>query len=441
MPQPNLHSFARPGSLALRADVFGMLMLAAPAAVNVEVDGAVIVDVTGPLEHRAGGMFDSYEAIRERFDAACVSSAPVVILKIDSPGGEVAGCFEAVRDMRARAAAAGKRVLAYVDGQACSAGYALACAAERIVCGEASMLGSIGVIHTALETTAADAMAGVRFTVTTSGARKADGHPHVAADDGMRASFQAHVDALAGVFFGLVREFRPAVGDPAALQAAVLVGQTALAAGLADAVAPFDVAKLVASLTPDTIEQPAAIVAAPEITPMTLAEIKAALAALAEAGGDDAAAAQKMLDATAEAAPPLPPPADDEQPPPSEPAPDAKCDPDEKMAAEVAARSALLASRSDLTPELRAMLASMPTDRVTAFLAALPVPKSKAAAPASPADVINARGIEPAGTAPSQSPEANALDRSMGLVRYMPGVKHEGNVMFLGAPIAAGKDS
>jgi ClpP class serine protease len=448
----------------MRADFFDLLAPMSVAPMNAVTSAATVVHVTGPLDHHDGTCFDSYDAIRIRVAAACEPSAPqVVILKIDSPGGDVSGCFETARALRSMAAAAGKRLIAFVDGQACSAAYALACAGTEIVCGEASALGSIGVIHTAIDASLQDAALGLRFTVTTSGERKADGHPHVPVSDGARAAFQGAVDALAGVFFATVSELRPQLVQPAGLQASVLYGAQAVAAGLADRIAPFDVEKLAATPIAPTMGESQA----PEIQTMNLSEAIAALEEAAAGEGADAELAKKMLDAAKaglDAAPPPPPPADDKEEKPADdddkPADDAPpaaakpehddcaaasdADVDARVAAEVNARASLLASRPDISAELRATLASMSTAQAKAVLAGMPV-ATPAAPKSTPADVINARGVLPAsidGTAIASqlpAPEAAALDAAMGLTQYEPGVRHEGNLMFLGAPIVKGK--
>jgi signal peptide peptidase SppA len=206
-----------------------------------EVDGVAIVDVCGPLTHHDEfswwGGFESYDAILERVRAALASKCKSLVLCIDSPGGDVAGCFETARAIREEAAAAGKPVFAYVDGMAASGGYALACAATTIAAPETAFVGSIGVIETALDVTAQDAMYGERFTIVTSGARKADGNPHVQISDATIAAIQTDVDSLAAIFFRWVSEARGvSVDEIAALEAGIFHGERALAAKLIDVI-------------------------------------------------------------------------------------------------------------------------------------------------------------------------------------------------------------
>jgi ClpP class serine protease len=196
---------------------------------------AAIVDICGPLFSKAHWCWDSYEDILERVGAAFKSDAARVVMCLDSPGGDAAGCLEAARMLRAMALTAGKPLIAWTETQACSAAYALACAATEIYCTPTGCLGSIGIIDAFVDVTAQDAAYGMRYTFVTSGARKADGNPHVPTSKDALAVKQGQIDTLAALFFGLVEELR---GVPAsavqALQAGVFYGADAVSAGLAN---------------------------------------------------------------------------------------------------------------------------------------------------------------------------------------------------------------
>lgn len=192
-----------------------------------------VVTISGPLMQRAT-WWDGYDAICQRFcDALAASDG--VLLKIDSPGGMVAGCFEAVRSMLAAKKASGKPVVAYVDEQCCSAAYALATVADAIVLPPSGSIGSVGVIATAAEMSQALKASGIRVAVVTSGARKADGHPAVPMTEAQIARLQSDVNALAGQFFGIVGAARGMSVDAVrALEAGVFLGANGVAVGLAD---------------------------------------------------------------------------------------------------------------------------------------------------------------------------------------------------------------
>lgn len=240
--------FSKVGALALAPQAWGgefdaIVVGEDAAAFAVEGDAAV-VDICGPLLCRAEGFFglffDSYPAIRARVKAACASSAKAVVLRFDSPGGDVAGCFELARELRAMAQAAGKPLVAYVDAMAASAAYALACSADEIVVSATGMVGSVGVINALADQVELDRAMGLNVVVVASGARKADGNPHVAITEEAVNAMKAHVDELAGIFFALVEELR---GVPSAstqaLDGGVFYGASATSAGLADRVSTW----------------------------------------------------------------------------------------------------------------------------------------------------------------------------------------------------------
>jgi signal peptide peptidase SppA len=233
--------------LALEVSAWGVELFERPEPVPFEEIGAyAVVDITGPLARRAIWFCDGYDAIAKRVHAALASNAPAVLLRIASPGGEVHGCFELVDEIRAAAKAAGKEVVAYVDGAAMSAAYAIACAADRIVVPPTGMVGSIGTITMALDATKADDAMGLKFAVISSGARKADGNPHTAMSDETRASIQSKIDTLADIFFGCVAGARGrSLEEIKAHEADTFIGAQAVSVGLADEVGTF--ASLVAA--------------------------------------------------------------------------------------------------------------------------------------------------------------------------------------------------
>lgn len=194
-----------------------------------------VVEISGPLTQHAGWMGDSYDEIKDRVAAALDGNADAVCLRIDSPGGDWCGALELSRDLRAMAKKAGKRLVAFTDGMALSAGYAIACAAEEIVATESASVGSVGVWAPLIDLTAQDAMRGARVLVVASGTAKADRNPHVGITDEAYTRLQAQVDEQAEMFFELVAECRGLpVSKIRAIQGADVFGQRGVAAGLTD---------------------------------------------------------------------------------------------------------------------------------------------------------------------------------------------------------------
>ncbi len=112
------------------------------------IDGVAVVPISGVLVH--GDAYSwwgqtSYGSIRASLEqAATDAEVRAIVLHVDSPGGEVSGCFDladrifAMRDV--------KPIAALVDEYACSAAYALASSAEQILAPRTAVIGSIGVI-------------------------------------------------------------------------------------------------------------------------------------------------------------------------------------------------------------------------------------------------------------------------------------------------------
>lgn len=216
------------------------------------VGTVAVVSIDGPLVQRGGWYWDGHDAIAERVRAALAEpKATAVLLKINSPGGIAAGCFEAVRAVRAAAAAAGKPLVAFADEMACSAAFAFACAASRIYLPPSGEVGSVGVLSAVVSMKRALDAEGIDVQVIRSGAKKASGHPYDALSDAAVAREQADVDALAAQFYALVAESRGMAADAvAALEGDVRMGAAAVAAGLADGVMTFDEAVRAAATTP-----------------------------------------------------------------------------------------------------------------------------------------------------------------------------------------------
>lgn len=232
---------ARAGTIhAMQPEAFGWLFDEPDDLAIERVGGLAVIAIRGALQQRSSWCGVGYDAIAATFAAACATDAHTVVLDLDSCGGVVAGCFAAVREMRAAADARGKRVVAYARENACSAAYALATVADLISLPDTGTVGSVGVAGCIDDYTEAMAKEGVRVAVLTSGARKADGNPMVAMTPESVAALQAQIDTLAAVFFGLVSERRPLSADQVqGLQAGVFLGQSAVDAGLADEVISY----------------------------------------------------------------------------------------------------------------------------------------------------------------------------------------------------------
>lgn len=208
-----------------------------------EMHGAVaVVSIDGPLMQRGGWWWDGYESIRSRFEKALVDKAVgAVVLKINSCGGVVSGCFSAARAMRAAKVESKKPVYAFADEAAYSAAYAMASVADEIYLPREGGVGSVGVIGVLEDWTAFNEKMGIRVAVITSGKHKADGHPDVALKADVIARYQNRINMLASSFAELVGEAREMSPEAVLkLEADCFYGDESVKAGLADAVKSFD---------------------------------------------------------------------------------------------------------------------------------------------------------------------------------------------------------
>ncbi len=239
-------------SRAIDGEILAIIPSALDAVYEVEHDqdrptqvldgGIAVVQIEGPLEHHASWWFDSYDAVVKRVeDSLKDSNVKVIVLKIDSGGGDASGNSEASKKLRRLSAKYGKKIYAYSDEAAYSAAYGLACGAEEIWLPRTGGVGSVGVIATTLDRTKANEKSGYVVELLTSGKRKADGHPDRPMTDDIRSVIQSRVDDLAHEFFKLVANARHTTPEAVAeLEAGVFLGKRAVKAGLADGVASWD---------------------------------------------------------------------------------------------------------------------------------------------------------------------------------------------------------
>ncbi len=145
-------------------------------------EGVGVVRIHGTTVHRTRGFeaasgVMSYENIRAQFAEAMNDPAiRVVLLDVDSSGGEAAGVFDLSDEIYS--ARGLKPIVAYVNDRALSAGYAIASAADEVYMPKTGAVGSIGVIAIHRDQTKADEKAGFTYTTVFAGSRKNDLNPH-----------------------------------------------------------------------------------------------------------------------------------------------------------------------------------------------------------------------------------------------------------------------
>ena len=215
------------------------------------VDGSGIATIPGHgVLVQRGGWCDAESAALTGYDglgqiiAAAVADTAVkgILLDVDSPGGEVAGCAELAKGIRA--AAKVKPVIAVANEAAYSAAYWLASGVSEIWLPATAGVGSIGVIAIHLDRSGEEKQAGLKYTAIYSGERKNDLSPHEPLSATAKADLQARVDDTRGLFAADVAKGRRIPVDAVlATEAACFAGEAAIAAGLADRIGNLEQAR------------------------------------------------------------------------------------------------------------------------------------------------------------------------------------------------------
>jgi capsid assembly protease len=224
------------------------------------------IRVNGTMVNRAldapSGM-RSYEDIAAQIDhVAAMPSVGAIVLDLNSYGGEASGVFDLAQ--RVRAASQIKPVIAAINGAACSAGYALACAATRILATPDCITGSIGAVMIHEDESEANAKAGRRYTIISSGKKKYAGSSLEPLDPETLTMLQGMVEESHDRFVSLVSGMRGVTAEAInATESAVLTAQQALALGLIDEIVeardmPARIATIVGELTGTQLDAPAA---------------------------------------------------------------------------------------------------------------------------------------------------------------------------------------
>ncbi|HEI8949277.1 TPA: S49 family peptidase [Morganella morganii] len=211
------------------------------------LEGIAIIPVYGTLVQKLGTLrpysgMTGYDGIRRVFLTA-VNDPEVkgICLDIDSPGGEVAGCFDLVDLIYAERGK--KPIHAILSENAFSAAYAIASAADKICVPRTGGVGSVGVIVIHCDWSQRIKNDGLKVSIITYGNRKAESNPYVALSDEAKAAIQHDVDEMGRLFVSTVSRNRGLSETVIRnTQAACYLAAEGVQMGLADAVASPDVA-------------------------------------------------------------------------------------------------------------------------------------------------------------------------------------------------------
>lgn len=211
------------------------------------IEGVAVIPIQGTLVQKLGTLrpysgMTGYDGIRASFLTAMNDDAVNgICFDIDSPGGEVAGCFDLVDEIYAARGA--KPIWSILSENAYSAAYALASAADRIIVPRTGGVGSIGVIVMHVDWSQRIKSDGVQVTIITFGSRKAESNPYEALSEEAKKAIQSDVDEMGRLFVSTVSRNRGiAERTIRDTEAACYLAADGVQLGLADQVASPDAA-------------------------------------------------------------------------------------------------------------------------------------------------------------------------------------------------------
>ena len=185
----------------------------------IELNRVAVIDVQGTIASSShtsplawGGT--SVADVKERLDRAAADwGVRAVVLRINSPGGDVTGSDLIYQQVMAFRRETGIPVVACLMNVAASGGYYAACAADRIVACPTCVTGSVGVILRMYEAEELLRKVGVRAVSIKTGPKKDIGSfaRRMTAEE--RDVLQGITQHLFDRFIQVIRERRPAVDE------------------------------------------------------------------------------------------------------------------------------------------------------------------------------------------------------------------------------------
>jgi signal peptide peptidase SppA len=207
-------------------------------AYRMHAGGIAEISVSGVLVYSDAGFEGETtysDIVGSVLMAVADPSVKAIVLAIESPGGEVDGCFEAAEAIYSLRGM--KPIVAILDPYAYSAAYALASAANMICVPETGGSGSVGVVSMHVEMSKMLDQAGIGVTAIQFGDQKTERGPFTPLSAAAKGRIQADVDVLGEMFVELVARNRGmTTAEVRATQAGVFMGADGVKVGFADAV-------------------------------------------------------------------------------------------------------------------------------------------------------------------------------------------------------------
>ena len=174
----------------------------------------VLLDLDGFLSSAGEPWFlgggTSVADVKEKLDRAAQDGrVRAVVLRINSPGGEVSATDTIYREILRFKEQSGKPVVAALMSTAASGGYYVALAADRVVCSPTTVTGSVGVVMHYVNLEGLLGKIGLRSEVIKSGEKKDMGSPRREMTEQESEILQHVNQALFDGFLEVVRAGRP----------------------------------------------------------------------------------------------------------------------------------------------------------------------------------------------------------------------------------------
>lgn len=210
------------------------------------VDGILQVPVQGMLLSRfpfqVGGWATGYTYIQRAVQRGDADDAVKgIALIINSPGGEVAQCFDMMDALVARKGT--KPLYAFAADSAYSAAYITSLPADKIIVTRTGGVGSIGVVTSHVDYSERMKKEGVKVTFISApkGGFKTEGNPYEPLSKEAQARIQKRIDSMYDMFVDAVVSNRP-MGDEAVrgTKALCFSAKDAVNLGLADSVGSLE---------------------------------------------------------------------------------------------------------------------------------------------------------------------------------------------------------
>lgn len=217
--------------------------------------GTLTIPIKGMLLHDFGFALGSwatgYTYIVKAFERGMADpEVERIALLMDSPGGEVAGCFDAVD--RVFAMRGEKPFRAFVNEMAYSAAFAWASVADKITMTRTAGVGSVGVVTAHVDVSGAMDKMGYKIEFIHAGKHKVDGNPYEGLSAPVKARIQKRIDSMHNIFVSTTaRNLGVAESVVRDTEAQTYGAEEALSIGFAHEIGPFDEALAAFSGEPD----------------------------------------------------------------------------------------------------------------------------------------------------------------------------------------------